>query len=445
MDPNYRRNKPGKSPMGMDLVPVYEGTKNLQEDSTIKISPTVVNNIGVKIAEVKEITLPRLIHTVGYVSVDENNIYHVHSLLSGWVKQLNVRTTGQQVKAGQVLYAIYSHELINAEEEYLLALKDSNKIIVDAASKKLQALGMSQNQIDLVKKNKQALQLVNIYAKTDGIISDLSIRDGMYLTPDKKIMTIENLSQIWILADVFERQATWFKEGDNAKASLDAYPGKIWAGQVEFIYPTLDQKTRSLKVRLVFPNPDLSLKPNMFANITIFGKPIKNTLVIPTAALIRTGEGDRVIIAKGDGKFLAQDVTVGIESGQYFQITQGLKLGDKVVTSAQFLIDSEASSHASLTRMDNKTSNKSSNKPDELVGRGKVIKLNYENRTLTLDHEPIKAINMPAMTMDFSVAKNINLNQIKIGDTVDFVMKRYALDQYEITMIRTINNHTTSH
>ncbi len=445
MDPNYRRDKPGKSPMGMDLVPVYENPLTDEQGSSIKISPTVVNNIGVKISTVKMMDLPRLINTVGYVSVDENNIFHVHSLLSGWIKQLNVKTTGEYIKKGQLLYAIYSPEIINAQEEYLLALSGRNKIIIDGAKQKLQALGMSLNQINLVKKNNRADQLVNIYAKTDGIIAKLSIREGMYVTPDKEIMSIENLSHIWIIADVFERLATWFNVGDDAKASLDAYPGKVWAGKVDFIYPTLDRKTRSLKVRLVFPNPDLSLKPNMFANITILGKPIHNTIGIPTSALIRTGDGDRVIIALGDGKFTTQSVTIGIESGHYYQITRGLKAGDKVVTSAQFLIDSEANTLASLKRMNSDQHQKSSTKPIELIGMGKVTKINRENRTITLDHEPIKAINMPAMTMTFTVANKVDLKRVNVGDNIHFVMKHCANDHYELTMIHVIKDETHSH
>ena len=173
----------------------------------------------------------------------------------------------------------------------------------------------------------------------------------MFVKPSMKVMSLGDLSSIWILAEVFEKQSAWVKVGQPAEVSLSYHPGKIWQGNVEYIYPDLDPKTRTLKVRLRFDNPDEILKPNMYANIRIFGGPGEDTIVIPVEALIRTGREQRVVISLGEGRFEARPVTAGIESGDFVEILQGIDEGDQVVTSGQFLIDSEASMRASLTRM----------------------------------------------------------------------------------------------
>lgn len=438
MDPNYRRDKPGKSPMGMDLVPVYVDSAK-QGGSTIKISPTVENNLGVKIAKVEKRDLSRVIDTVGYVTVDENNIEHVHSYTDGWIRKLTVKAQGEQVKKGQLLLTLYSPSLNSAQDELILAVKNNNHLLISAGIKKLLTLGMSQSQIDLIRRTHKPVSQIDIYAKKSGIISQLNVREGKYIKPDTDIMTIEQLSPIWVIAEVFERQSAWVKEGQSAIATLSFYPGKTWEGRVDYVYPELDKKTHTLRVRLTFPNPDLTLKPKMYANIKIFSDTQKNTLAIPREALIRTGEGDRVIIVSGTGEFKAQPVTVGIESGDYYQVISGLSENDRVVTSAQFLIDSESSLKAALSRIS--THGKKINhamhnkKPKEFVGMGKVVSVDITKRILTLHHKPIPALNMPEMTMQLNVAQDIKLDTVKTGGEVHFVLIKQENGSYLITKL----------
>lgn len=439
MDPNYRRKEPGKSPMGMDLVPVYADEQADSKD-TVKISSAVVNNLGVKIAKVKQMDLSRIIDTLGYVTVDEKNIEHIHSYADGWIKVLNVKTTGELVKKGQLLMELYSPTLNSAQEELLLALKNNNRVLIRAGEKKLLTLGMAQSQINKLKKTRRVMELVKIYATQGGVVSQLNVREGKFIKPDTDLMTIEDLSHIWIIAEVFERQAAWVKEGQVAIATLPYMPGKTWQGVVDYVYPELDQKTHTLRVRLTFPNPDLTIKPKMYANVKIFSKTIKNALVIPRSALIRTGEGDRVIVALGDGRFKAMPVRVGIESGQYYQILSGLKIGEHVVTSAQFLIDSESSLKAGLGRMqshDHATRSKPTptKTPQEFIGMGKVTQVNYRMRTINLHHQPIPALNMPAMSMTLAVDSAVTLSDVKAGDTIHFVLIKQKDGQYLVTKI----------
>ncbi len=350
MDPNYRRDKPGKSPMGMDLVPAYADLQS-DEPGIVKISPTVEHNLGVKVFTVKPMDLSRTIDTVGYITADENNIEHIHTYTKGWIKKLWVKTTGELVKEGQLILELYSPILNSAQGELLIALKNKNAILIHAGEKKLLTLGMAQSQINLLKKTKRIMENVKVYATQKGIVSQLHVREGKFVKPDQDIMTIEDLTQIWIIAEVFERQAAWVKQGQPAIATLPYVPGKTWKGKVDYVYPELDPKTHTLRVRLTFPNPDLVIKPKMYANIKILSQTVKNALAIPRAALIRTGQGDRVILALGKGRFKAQPVKVGIESGEYYQILTGLKAGDVLVTSAQFLIDSESNLKAGFNRM----------------------------------------------------------------------------------------------
>lgn len=349
MDANYRRDKSGKSPMGMDLIPFYAGAE--EDGSTVSISPTVVQNLGVRTAKAELTRLWRGIDTVGYVDYDESKVSHIHLRTEGWIEQLAVESEGERVKKGDFLFDVYSPKLVNAQEELVTAISTGNKGLIRATKERLAALGISSSQINKLQKTKKVKQRISIYAPQDGVVSDLPVREGMFVKPSQKVMTLGDLSSIWLLAEVFERQSQWVEVGQAAEVRLSYIPGKLWQGEVEYIYPSLDPKTRTLKVRLRFDNPGERLKPNMYTNVKIYGGAKENTIVIPLEGLIRTGREERVIVALGEGKFEARNVSAGIESGDYVEILTGIEEGDEIVTSGQFLIDSEASMRASLNRM----------------------------------------------------------------------------------------------
>lgn len=348
MDPNYRRDKPGKSPMGMDLIPVYASQGS---GSEVSISPVIVQNLGVRTSKAELTRLWRGIDTVGYVDYDESKVSHIHLRTEGWIEKLAVESEGDRFKKGEFLFDVYSPKLVNAQEELIAALNSGNKGLISASKERLSALGISSKQIRQLEKDKQVKQRISIYAPQDGVVSDLPVREGMFVQPSMKVMTLGDLSSVWLLAEVFERQSAWVEVGQSAEVSLSFIPGKTWQGKVEYIYPSLDPKTRTLKIRLRFDNPGEQLKPNMYANVKIFGGATADTIVIPLAGLIRTGREERVIVATGEGKFEARKVKAGIESGEYVEILEGVNAGDDVVISGQFLIDSEASMRASINRM----------------------------------------------------------------------------------------------
>ncbi len=350
MDPNYRRDKPGKSPMGMNLVPVYASADD-EPGNVVSIDPAIVQNLGVRSAPVERSRLWRGINTVGYVDFDESKTSHIHLRTDGWIERLYVESEGERVTRGQRLLDLYSPDLVNAQEEFIQALKIGNPGLEQASRDRLTALGIPEDQIRQLKKDRRARQTITIYAPQDGVVSTLPVREGMFVKPANIVMSLAELSTVWLLAEVFERQADWVKVGQPAEVRLSYLPGRTWEGRVEYIYPSLDPKTRTLKVRLRFDNPEEALKPNMYAHVKIFGGPKDDTLVIPLEALIRTGREDRVILSLGEGRFESRTVTAGIESGDWVEILTGIDAGEAVVVSGQFLIDSEASLKASMQRM----------------------------------------------------------------------------------------------
>ncbi len=436
MDPNYRRDQPGKSPMGMDLVPVYADDA-VEERNVVRIDPVVVQNLGVRTARVERGNLWRLIETVGYVAFDERKLSHVHLRTSGWIEKLYFKSDGEQVNKGDALFELYSRELVNAQEEYVQALGGSNEYLQRASRERLDALGMSEEQIREVTKSRRAAQRVRVLARQDGIVHGLNAREGMYVEPTMEIMTLADLSSIWLLVDVFERQADWVAVGQTAEVRLAYLPGRVWTGEVEFVYPTIDPKTRTLRARLRFDNTDEMLKPDMYADVRVYADPKPDVLSIPREALIRTGHSERVVVALGDGRFKAPEVVSGMESGDWVEIVSGLAEGDQVVVSGQFLIDSEASLRASFGRMGTEAPPDASVlSPAPVTGTGTVTRLYPGERKLHIDHAPIEALGWPAMAMDFGLTDNANLSGIAVGAAIRFALVRDASGDYRIDSIQ---------
>jgi len=354
MDPNYRRDEPGKSPMGMDLVAVYADEVDGQA-GVVAIDSTIVNNLGVRTSVVEKGSLSQRIDTVGYIEYDEDTLQHVHTRVDGWIEKLNTKATGDPVKKGQLLFELYSPTLVNAQEEYLTAIRSNNSLLLGASKDRLTALGVTNSEVARLDKERTVKQRIRVYAETDGVIAHLGVREGIYITPATEVMSVAKLDRVWVLAEVFERQVAWVKPGQQAMVELDYAPGQMWHGVVDYVYPELDPKTRTLKVRLRFDNESETLRPNMFARVTIHGDSIGNVVHVPREALVRGGAIDRLVVSLGEGRFRSQPVEIGIESGNRVQIRKGISPGETVVVSGQFLIDSESNIEAALSRMDSST------------------------------------------------------------------------------------------
>lgn len=352
MDPSYRRDKPGKSPMGMDLIPVYdEAGAAADAPGTVRISPDVVNNLGVRTAEVERGRLAGTVRTTGYVQYDEDRLVRVHPRVEGWIERLHVEASGDPVQAGEPLYAIYSPTLVNAQEEFLLALKRNNPVLIQAAQERLQALKVPSEHIERLRASGKVGQAITITAPRSGVVDNLNVREGMFVRPDVAMMTIGALDRVWVIGEILEGDVREIREGDPVALSFGSSPGREWGGEVDYVYPSLNPKTRTARVRVGVDNGDGALKPGMFARMTITTRPGEEAWLVPLEALIRTGQQSRVVLALGEGRFKSIAVTVGRVGDRQVEILAGLEAGDSVVTSAQFLIDSESSKTSDFERM----------------------------------------------------------------------------------------------
>lgn len=364
MDPTYISPKPGKSPMGMDLIPVYEGEEAF--GSTVKINPIVEQNMGVRIATVDRRDLYQKIRTIGRIDYDESKVGQVHTKFSGWIEKTHVNTTGQEVTRGELLLDIYSPQLVSAQEEYLDALRNfrslAGQVSVSASAnlesmlassrRRLEYFDISEEQVEQLDNTETVRKTMSLVSSFSGIVVEKHALDGMEVKPGMMLYIIADLSEIWVYADIYEYEVPWVREGQTAIMTLSYDPGKKYKGKVQYIYPYLEQKTRTIKVRLIFPNPNLDLKPGMYANIDIESSPVENVVAVPIESVIFSGERNLVFVSLGEGRFAPRDVTIGIESGDgFYEVKEGLSEGEVVVTSGQFLLDSESKLQESIAKL----------------------------------------------------------------------------------------------
>ncbi|HEY9197869.1 MAG TPA: efflux RND transporter periplasmic adaptor subunit [Gammaproteobacteria bacterium] len=450
MNPAITSPVPAKDSMGMDYIPVYADAETGPDAAVVRIDPAIVQNLGVRTEAVTRGKLERRIDAVGAVAYDEGLVAHIHPRSEGWIENLYVHTEGERVGAGDVLFEIYSPLLNSAQDELLQALRIGQADLVAASRERLRLLGVDDEQIRALERSRKATARIAVRAPQNGVVTQLNARHGMYVKPDMEVMALSDTSSVWVLAEVPERQAAWVAPGQAAEVRLPATPGEVFDCSVEFVYPELDLKTRTLRARLRFDNPGEVLKPGMYADVRIFAGPKDAVLSIPQQALIRAGDTDRVVVALGEGRFRAVDVVAGMESGERIEIREGVREGDLVVVSGQFLIDSEASIKASALRMQGAATPtagagvdaaaeqkpKAQTEPEQSIGgEGTVTAVMADHSMLTLDHAPIEALGWPAMTMDFNVAPEVDLSGIKVGERIHFMLEQDEDGAYRIGVI----------
>jgi Cu(I)/Ag(I) efflux system membrane fusion protein len=343
MDPNFRRDRPGKSPMDMDLVPVYDEPGAVPGGDVVVIGPEVVNNVGVRTAEAKIEQLNVPVRTVGRVTFDEEKVAHIHLRSNGWIQRLSVRAEGEPVSKGDLLFEVYSPELVKAQSEYVQALKSDRQSLISASRDRLRALGISGGQIRALEQDRAVKQYVRFFSPITGVVTALNVADGKHVTPDTDVMALADLSAVWLISDVFETQTDQLRIGAAVTAQSKFDPGAVIEGKVDYIYPDLDAVTRTVPVRTVLENTHGLLKPGMFMTVAIEGPDRPPSVVVPREALIRTGREERIILALGEGRFRPAKVSSGKEAAGKVEILSGLAAGEIVVVSGQFLIDSESS------------------------------------------------------------------------------------------------------
>ncbi len=356
MDANFRRDEPGKSPMGMDLVPVYEEVAEMTDAKTsnkglpkIRINPSTAQNMGVRIEKATINELSRTIKTIGSVSYNEDKLHHIHARSSGWVESLYTRSLGDPVTKGKALLDYYSPDIVAAQKD-LIVSKRAGKNLSRASKTRLKDLNVSEEIIDKIIRTGKSINSVPIVSKHSGVVTSIGIKNGMYITPGTEIFTIADLSSVWVIVDVFEHQLSWVKVGNKALINVQGVPGKDWEGEIDYIYPELNPKTRTLKVRLKIETPEQQLKPNMFADVTLLTE-TKEALTVPTESLIYYENSTRLVKVVSENRYQPIEVKVGIKSDGRVEILEGLSEGDDILVSGQFMIDSESNLQASFRRM----------------------------------------------------------------------------------------------
>jgi multidrug efflux pump subunit AcrA (membrane-fusion protein) len=366
MNPNNRSDKPGKAFDGMDLVPVYSDQAGIEDAAgvagyaPIKISRDRQQMMGVTVEEAKLVNLEDNIRTVGRVVADETRLHHMHTKFEGFIEELFVDYVGKFVRSGQPLFSIYSPELVATQKEYLLALRAQDQFgssdssptlggidLLGSARQRLSLWDISADQIAELERTGRPIKALTIYSPVSGFVTAKTALQGMRVMPSDNLYDIIDLSWVWVLADVYEVNLPFVRLGQPAAMTLAYQAGRVWNGHVTYIYPSVDEKTRTIKVRLEFANPDGALKPEMYTNVELKGS-LGKALAVPESAVLSTGERALVFVVKDGGVFEPREVTTGVKIRNFFEIKAGLAAGERVATGANFLLDSESKLKAAI-------------------------------------------------------------------------------------------------
>ena len=366
MDPTFVRSAPGKSPMGMALVPECPSLAGAAEPGSVIIDSATMQNIGVRTTLVERRDLARTVRAVGRVAYDERRVTHVHTKVQGWVEHLRADFVGRQVRRGEPLLEIYSPELVATQEELLLAaryrdategspfddVRGGGQSLFSATKRRLALWDVPERDIQRLLETGEVKRTLTLYAPASGVITRLGVRSGMEVTPNSNLYTIADLSRVWVVADVYEYELPWLEVGQQAEVEISYLPGARMVGKLTYIAPFLDPKTRTAEVRLELDNADGKLKPEMFGNAVIAGTPIENVIAVPSNAVIRSGTRTLVVVARGSGRFEPRQIALGLDTGEgWLEVREGLEAGERIVVSSQFLIDSESNLQEAVQKL----------------------------------------------------------------------------------------------
>lgn len=352
MMPGEISNKPGKDSMGMEMVPVYEEAAAEAQSSIISIDPVTIQNMGIRTGIVTRGPLKNIVRTVGVIDYDETTLTDVTVKYKGWIEKLFVDSTGKEVKAGEPLFEIYSPDLVSAQNEYLIALGTGSANLKASALRKLKNFDVSAEQIATLERTRQLKQTLQVNAQRGGIVVEKMAVQGQMVEAGMKLYRLADLSRVWVLSQVYEQDLPYVKLDQEAQISLSYAPDEKVQGRVAYIYPTLDEKTRTARVRIEVPNPARLLKPGMFAKVELKAQIAADALLVPDSAILRSGDKNTAFVALEGGKFEPRTVTLGPRGeGGVYQVKSGLAEGERVVTSGQFMLDSESQLKEAIQKM----------------------------------------------------------------------------------------------
>lgn len=448
---------PKKDPMGMDYVPVYAGEENAAAKDAVapgvvSISPEKIQKLGVRTEAASLRTLDRVVRAAGRIEPDERRLYVIAPKFEGYVERLHVNITGQPVVRGQALFEAYSPELVSAQSEYAIAMQGAAAMqsagseaqggmrqLAEASLARLKSWDISPAQIKSLEKSGAARRTLVFSSPVNGIVTEKKAVQGMRFMPGDALFQIADLSAVWVVADVFEQDIAQVKLGAKATVKLDAYPDKVFTGRIAYVYPRLTPETRTVPVRIELANPQGLLKPAMFAQVELPAATRGQVLAVPKSAVLDSGVRQLVLVQRGEGRFEPRTVKLGERGGEYVEIREGLQEGERVVTSANFLIDAESNLKAATGSFvpGGDSGEPTSADPKQVghMGAGTLDTVDAKAGTLSITHGPIASLNWPAMTMEFSLANPALLGKLKPGDKVSFEFVERKPGEWVITKL----------
>jgi Cu(I)/Ag(I) efflux system membrane fusion protein len=453
---------PKKDPMGMDYVPVYEGEQDDEPASAnqIKISAEKVQKLGVKTEAASLRTLDRIVRAAGRIEPDERRLYTIAPKFEGYVERLHVNVTGQPVGKGQPLFDVYSPELVSAQREYAIAAQgvdslksaggeaqNSMKQLADSSLIRLKNWDISEEQIKALTKSGETKRTLTFRSPVAGIVTEKKAVQGMRFMPGEALYQIADLSAVWVVADVFEQDIGLVKSGAKAKVKINAYPDKEFEGAVTYVYPTLTAETRTVQVRLELANPGALLKPGMFAQVELPVAARGSVVTVPVSAVIDSGTRQIVLVQAKEGRYEPRDVKLGARSDNYVEVQDGVKDGELVVVAANFLIDAESNLKAAVGSFSHaghggtKAAVDGTAPTAAAVGHhaeGKVEEIDAKAGTVSISHGAVASLKWPAMTMEFKVANDSLLKDLKPAARVAFQFVERAPGEWMITEVKPV-------
>jgi RND family efflux transporter MFP subunit len=449
---------PKKDPMGMDYVPVYEGEDDAGPASAnhIKISTDKIQKLGVRTEAASMKAIDKIVRAAGRIEPDERRTYTITPKFEGYVERLHVNATGQAVGKGQPLFEAYSPELVSAQREYAIAtqgvdsLKSAGadaqggmKQLAESSLLRLKNWDISDEQVKALAKSGETKRSLTFRSPVSGIVTEKKAVQGMRFMPGELLYQIADLSSVWVVADVFEQDIGLVKSGAKAKVRINAYPEKVFEGTIAYVYPTLKAETRTVQVRVELSNPGMLLKPGMFAQMELAVAARNNAVTVPVSAVIDSGTRRIVLIQAAEGRFEPREVKLGERSDDYVEVLDGVKDGEPVVVSANFLIDAESNLKAAVGGFGHAahgaTAQDKAAAPAKTAGhqaQGTVEVINTKAGTVAINHGAIASVNWPAMTMEFKLANDAQFKDLKPGVVVAFEFVERGPGEWVITSLK---------
>ncbi len=421
---------PKKDPMGMDYIPVYEG-EDEAPDSGVKVSAEKVQKSGVKSAVVERRVIDRAVRASGRVEIDERRVFAVAPKFEGWIERLHVNVTGQPVARGQALFEVYSPELVSAQREYAIAAKAVTQASDDArpAMRQLAEASLARLanwNIDAESVKSGVSRTLTFRSPAAGVVTEKKAVQGMRFMPGETLYQIADLSSVWVIADVPEQDIALVGKGGKATLRVDAWPDKPFAGRVAYVYPTLNEATRTVPVRIELANPGGLFKPAMYAQVEFEAGGARSVLAVPASAVIDSGARKVVVVDLGEGRFEPREVKTGARGDAFIEIVDGVREGERVVAAGNFLIDSESNLKAALSGME---------KPKAVGHRAAGVFDAAEGGSVTITHEPVASLKWPKMTMEFTPANAALFADIKPGTAIDFEFVERKPGEWVVTKV----------